>query len=141
MNTEHTAISSPAEQMYIDTERQLALQLGWSSIVCAEEALLGRPPEGTRNCRGQALVPRWCRDWTFTGPLLTQYDIDVSHDGKDAISVHWEGAVQGQAHDVIEHPNKDAATRFAIVQAVIAKLEALAKPQLSSLGKNGPALE
>lgn len=59
----------------LDAERDLASALGWSNLVNVGHALLGTPPDGGLNSRGQAMVPMWTRDWSACGPLMVQYGV------------------------------------------------------------------
>jgi hypothetical protein len=66
--------------------------------------------------------PKWCRDWNACGPLMVEHEITPHPKTTGCL------ARSGYAPDVLvlysDHPDEDAAVRFAIVHAVIAKLEA-----------------
>lgn len=108
----------------IAANKHLAELLGWSSIVEVGGALVGTPPTGTAESRGQALVPDWCGDWSAIGPLAAENEVDVLHNWG---SVHgrWGAgancAVRVAVYQVADY--RDAATRTALVMAMIAKLE------------------
>jgi len=46
----------------ITKNHRLALKLGWKNIIDVNGSLLGMPPNGTSNSRGQALIPNWTGD-------------------------------------------------------------------------------
>lgn len=54
----------------LETNRKLASLLGWTKIVDVGGALLGCPPAGEPECRGQARVPDWTGDWRDCGTLI-----------------------------------------------------------------------
>lgn len=119
---------------YIEAEKKLAELLGWAKVEYLEEHrfMRGRPP----NVIEHRPVPRWTNDWASCGPLLGKYElyvmafpprievgdyVDMGDDGGGFCSLHYE--------PVADHPNIDIATMFAIVQAVIHKLEGELKCQ------------
>jgi hypothetical protein len=59
----------------LEANRRLATALGWTNIVAVGGALLGTPPAGQPECRGQAAVPKWSGDWRHCGPLMVKYDV------------------------------------------------------------------
>lgn len=61
----------------IAANKRLAELLGWSGLVEVGGSLLGTPPDGAPNSRGQALVPDWMGDWAAAGPLLAQFEISL----------------------------------------------------------------
>jgi len=46
----------------ITQNHRLALALGWTNIAAVDGSLLGTPPGGAPNSRGQALIPNWTGD-------------------------------------------------------------------------------
>lgn len=42
--------------------QQLAENLGWTNIVDVGGTLLGTPPDGAPNSRGQTMIPNWAGD-------------------------------------------------------------------------------
>ncbi|MGK5049509.1 hypothetical protein ACQ4WP_26975 [Janthinobacterium sp. GB4P2] len=108
----------------IAANKRLAELLGWSNLIEVAGALIGTPPAGAAESRGQAMVPDWAGDWAVIGPLATQHQVDVLHNWG---SVHgrWGAgpncAVRVAVDDIAS--KRDAATRMALTLAVIAKLE------------------
>jgi hypothetical protein len=102
--------------------RRLAELTGWINIIELGGALLGTPPAGEPQCRGQAKVPDWEGDWRYCGPMLAPYGMTISRTALDAVA-----ACRGYDPKFAlfaEYADEDAAMRAAIVLAVIAKLEA-----------------
>lgn len=100
----------------IAANKRLAELLGWSSIVEVGGALVGTPPAGVAESRGQALVPDWLGDWAAAAPLLVQFEIRLMpmSAGVDAAGfLEWYRF----------YTDKDAAARAAIVKAVTHRLE------------------
>jgi hypothetical protein len=106
----------------MELTRRLAGLLGWSELTDAGGALLGRPPGGAENSRGQAAVPDWCGDWSAAGPISAEHEIDIFH-SHSSVRGQWDVAQHARANIVDD--DRDAATREAIVRAVIGKLEAV----------------
>lgn len=107
--------------------RRLAEITGWTNIIELGGALLGTPPAGEPECRGQAKVPDWEGDWRDCGPLMVEHDVypdDLDCDQKLRAG-YWEdmGHV-AIVVDIADHPSKEQAARYVVVLAVIAKLEA-----------------
>jgi hypothetical protein len=110
----------------IDLNRRLATLLGWADIIELGGALLGTPPAGEAQSRGQALVPNWAGDWRHCGPLSTEHQVDTLHNWTSVIA-KW--AVDGWRKTAVTDledgsDTRDDAARLAIVSAVISKLEA-----------------
>lgn len=104
----------------LDLNRRLALALGWTNIVDVGNALLGMPPWGIPQARGQAPVPNWAGSWKDCGPLLTEHMIGTSHTAEAVRAV----LMTGVATIISADARRDAALREVIVLAVAAKLEA-----------------
>lgn len=104
--------------------RKLAEALGWSSIVETGGALLGAPPAGQPETRGQALVPDWCGDWRACGPLLAAHGLATRTTAWDVSASCMEGFGGTAFEQVVDHGDIDAALRTAIVRASIQYLEA-----------------
>jgi hypothetical protein len=113
---------------YVEMEKRLAELLGWTNIQDCGWGLYGRPkdagllhlPEDER-----CTLPRWCHDWSACGPLMVDHGTFPEVDG----DICWIGNGDDywmQSEPISDHPDRDTAVRFAIVQAVIAKLEAAA---------------
>ncbi|MGK5050761.1 hypothetical protein [Janthinobacterium sp. RB2P8] len=109
----------------IAANKRLAELLGWTNIAELGGALVGTPPAGAAESRGQALVPDWAGDWAAIGPLAAEHQVDVLHNWG---SVHgrWGAGANCAVRVVIDHwsDDRDAATRMALTLAVVAKLEA-----------------
>ncbi|HEY0586234.1 MAG TPA: hypothetical protein VGD52_08895 [Pseudoduganella sp.] len=109
----------------LDLNRRLATTLGWSNIVDVGNALLGSPPWAIPHARGQCAVPNWAGCWKDCGPLMVAYQIYPFADRFNPRAI-LAGCLETEYSiaRISEHANEDAATRAAIVSAVIAKLEA-----------------
>lgn len=109
----------------IAANKRLAELLGWTKIAEVNGALIGTPPAGAAESRGQALVPDWMGDWAAAGPLAAEYQVDVLHNWG---SVHgrWGAGANCATRVAVDHmaDDRDAATRMALTLAVTAKLEA-----------------
>jgi hypothetical protein len=108
--------------IYLQAERRLATLRGWTNLVDAGKALIGKPPCG--GVRGQAAVPCWARKWTACAPLMVElgiYPIDGTDHGTAYIWVFKNLRCLAQVK-ATAHPDKEAAVRFAIVMAAIATL-------------------
>jgi hypothetical protein len=105
---------------------RLATLFGWTNLFALGGALLGTPPAGAPSCRGQALVPDWCRDWRPTGPLIGAYGIELQWVNGDTAVTALASTSQmheGFTEQLADHANLDDAVRLAIVRAVTAMLE------------------
>lgn len=102
--------------IYIAAEHRLATLLGWV-----------RQPEGHWHSKTAPIswyVPQWARDWSACGQLMVAHgcypkEIWLS----SVIEIRCPGWPEGFRVRVKDHPTKDAAIRYAIVMAVIDKLE------------------
>ncbi len=65
------------KQEIIDAAKRLAGLLGWTNVAEVNGALVGTPPPGEPECRGQAQVPDWCGDWSAAGPLIAAHGLLV----------------------------------------------------------------
>ncbi|MBW3512906.1 hypothetical protein [Janthinobacterium sp. NKUCC06_STL] len=99
----------------IAANKRLAELLGWSSIIEVGGALVGTPPDGAADSRGQEMVPNWAGDWAAAGPLAVAYDIAI----KPGIRASSAGGYM--VHHYL-HASKNAAITFAIAMAVMHKL-------------------
>ncbi|WP_312435430.1 hypothetical protein [Janthinobacterium sp.] len=100
----------------IAANKRLAELLGWSRIAEVGGALVGMPPAGAAESRGQALVPDWIGDWTAAGPLLAQLEIRLT---PASTCVDASGFLARYRC----YPDRDAAARAAIVMAATHRLE------------------
>ena len=96
--------------------KRLAELLGWTRIAVVGGSLLGTPPAGAAESRGQALVPDWMGDWAAAGPLLAQFEISLA---LASTCVCASGFLERYRC----YPDKDAAARAAIVMAATHRLE------------------
>lgn len=116
----------------IHAERFYATRAGWTNLVEAGGSLVGTPPAGAEDSRGQAAVPRWARDWNACGPLMVEHRlIWLINDGHV-----FAGLPNGRvlaATALADHPDEDAAVRHAIVMAAGALREAAAHDCLDAL--------
>jgi hypothetical protein len=97
-------------------ERQLAHLLGHAHIEEDYESA------GTLWENTDAL-PKWTRDWSACGPLLTQYDIAITYEkesGKEKSSFAIIGSTVVEFSD---HPTKDRAIMYGIVKELIFRFE------------------
>jgi len=101
----------------IAANKRLAELLGWSRIAEVGGALVGTPPAGAAESRGQALVPDWVGDWTATGPLLAQFEICPMF-----MSTYVGAGGTAELYSV-HGGDRDAAVRLAIVKAAKHRLE------------------
>ena len=100
----------------IAANKRLAELLGWSRIAEVGGALVGMPPAGAAESRGQALVPDWMGDWAAAGPLLAQFEIRLT---PASTCVDASGFLARYRR----YPDRDAAARAAIVMAATHRLE------------------
>lgn len=117
---------------YLALEKQLAELLGWKL------KLVGDVPTGWLDPAGNyhPVIPNWCRYWSACGPLMVEHDIEIqyasnsndmyaTHDVKAVRNIGAMGGIYLAFHaKYADHPDKDTAVRFAVVQAVIDKLTA-----------------
>lgn len=113
------------QEIKIAANKRLAGLLGWSNLIEVGGSLVGTPPAGAPECRGQAAVPDWAGDWAAIGPLTVEHEIDVLHNWG---SVHgrWGAGANCAVRVVADciDGDRDAATRMALTLAVADKLEA-----------------
>ena len=104
---------------YTEANKRLALALGWTEIIEVGGALLGTPPDGAPESRGQAIVPDWCGDWRECGPLQSS-----------GISLQWkhnrvmaESRSGGLEALLSSHARRCDAARYVIVRVKTDELE------------------
>jgi hypothetical protein len=105
---------------------RLATFLGWTNLFALGAALLGTPPVGLPNCRGQAAVPDWCGNWSSAGPLIGAYGIELEWvNGGAAVEAlaNTRQMYEKFTEQLADHATPDDAVRLAIVRAVTAMLE------------------
>ncbi|AYM76920.1 hypothetical protein D9M09_14765 [Janthinobacterium agaricidamnosum] len=99
----------------IAANKRLAELLGWSNIAEVNGALIGTPPAGAAESRGQALVPDWASDWAAAGPLAVEYNIVIEPGTRTSTAGGY------MVHHYL-HTSKNAAVTLAIAMAVMHKL-------------------
>lgn len=107
----------------LELNKRLAELLGWTNVVDAGGALLGRPPGGAANSRDQAAVPNWAGDWAAAGPLGAEHEIDILHNWQSVYG-RWGRGYSEHVHVAVVDDDRAAATCLALALAAIAKLEA-----------------
>lgn len=100
----------------IAANKRLAELLGWGNLVEVGGSLLGTPPAGAAESRGQALAPDWMGEWSAAGPLLAQLEIRLT---PASTCVDASGFLARYRC----YPDRDAAARAAIVMAATHRLE------------------
>lgn len=109
------------QEEVIAANKRLAELLGWTNLIDAGGALVGTPPDGAAESRGQAMVPNWAGDWAAAGPLVAEYRVDLewSHDGKDVVAIINRNDMYGKFPALLgDFSSPDAAARAAVVRAV-----------------------
>lgn len=103
---------------YIEAEKRLAELLGWHSIDVVSNGNMWGDKTPKKNVTYVGIrVPQWTRDWAACGSLMVEHEISVL---QSPVGVSTTGVGYVNFND---HPDKDAAVRYAIVMAVIQKLE------------------
>ncbi len=118
-----------SQDRYIEAERRLA------ELLYPEMTVVDAPFDRLMVTAGNAqeppaLLPQWTRCWTACGPLLTAHGMHVmSYDDYVVCDcVSGPGDEVEVIADYIDHGSRETAIRYAIVLAVIAKLEAVLMP-------------
>lgn len=121
---------------HLDAELALAAAIGWTNLVDVGGMLLGTPPGGAPESRGQAAVPRWTRSWEACGTLMVDTRlIYVINDG-----IAYAGEPDGRvlaATPIADHGGENAAVRYALVLAATVKLHAFAAFERARLTSTG----
>ncbi|NRR28875.1 hypothetical protein HSX11_01630 [Oxalobacteraceae bacterium] len=120
-------MSSPCES----ANWRLATLLGWTEIFSVGAgALLGTPPGGAPDSRGQAAVPDWCGSWDACGPLMVKHACfpKLSLLERGLVYVLRNGVPVGSLA-IADFPSRDHAVRTAIVYSIIGRLNARTKPE------------
>ncbi len=118
---------------YQEAEKELAELLGWTNIETGYKfctvyvhCLLGDNP----NHKYFKGIPRWCSDDAEAFKLMVEHDCYPDCNDDDVMASHsrcMSADLFTPAYTLIsEHPDKFTAFRYAIVQAVIAKLKSTA---------------
>jgi hypothetical protein len=103
---------------YDELERKLASLLGWKPVEGAQ---------GWHDSRGdyRVMLPEWCRDWGDCGRLMVEHSafpVELKNKGEVTGYAFQHPFPAHAAVSIKDYPNRGAAIRCAIVQAVIAKL-------------------
>lgn len=114
---------------YLEAEKRLAELLGWRYKAPKRIGVFSGWLDP--NDAAHSHPPQWCRDWTACGPLIVEYNLSPEFDNKHGcVSIEYHERAYNDYHGYYRvhehyanHPTKDTAVRYAIVQAVIAKLE------------------
>jgi len=106
-----------------------AIAGGWTNITPVNDAhgtLLGEPPDGAKNSRGQALVPDYCGDWRHAGLALSAYTgSSVWTDQAYAYAKLQDCENTVALRELIaDHPTLDTAIKTAIIRAETAIMNA-----------------
>lgn len=112
----------------LQAELQLATATGWTNVIDAGNVLIGTPPGGADNSRGQAQVPAWTRDWRACGPLIGALDlsIDCAADDTGFVVINIGSGLDDYVQvSVADWPGKDEALRYALTIGAHAKLVAV----------------
>lgn len=114
--------------------RCLATALGWTNITETGGSLIGTPPPGAPECRGQAKVPDWAGDWRECGPLMGEYECwPHMSSSRIFVGMHWGQRrepprvwswLYWATGDFAPGASIDIAMRALVVEAVCAKLAA-----------------
>lgn len=110
---------------YLKAEKRLAELLGFKGI---REIPLKKQPLDEEEITAlisdepHCSIPQWCRAWSACGPLMVEYKIHPFFG--DVFCAAGNVELGDCFAQISDHPDRDTAVRFAIVQAVIAKLEA-----------------
>jgi hypothetical protein len=102
----------------------LATLLGWHNLaLVGGGAILGTPPGGAPNSRGQAMVPDWCGDWAHAGPLMVEHGAYPKLHCPDSSQMYVRHEYAGGTIlHLRDFPNREAAVRFAVVAIVTESL-------------------
>lgn len=111
---------------YIEAEKKLAGLLGYHQITDGHfsDNRLSALPRGSWLESLKVVLPMWARDNAAAFALMVEHDLCVqtlSH----FVAVLRDNLDGNLAEaEYTDHPSKEAAVRYAIIMAVIAKLEA-----------------
>lgn len=115
---------------YLIAEKRLAELRGYKEIfrLTVDGVEHGGLHYNRSTFTGAEQVPRWCRDWNACGPLMVEYRCFPDTTNGDAEFNCVSARDMSNPHKryveyVEQHPDIDTAVRYAIVRALIAKLE------------------
>jgi hypothetical protein len=101
---------------YLEAEKRLAGLLGWKPVAGTQG---WHDPKGDY----RLMLPQWCRDWGDCGPLMVLHGCYPEFDESRNVAIaYYLNGNKCLLIDAFDYPDRDTAVRFAIVQAVIAKL-------------------
>lgn len=101
---------------YLQADKELATLLGFKNITAVGEIALSGTKEVKRNLFYPMSIQRWCHDNAAAFDLMVDHDI--------SIDLAFTGVRAGlPTISYSDHPDRNTAVRYAIVQAVIAKLK------------------
>ena len=108
----------------LQAESDLAIAYGWTNLVDVGGTLLGTPPGGAQNSRGQAAVPHWTRDWSACGPLISAHDLSIDGIRFTPADQHVVVSFGSLDHQFVLIPttewgSADEALRYAITIAAL----------------------
>jgi hypothetical protein len=115
---------------YIEAEKELAELLGHKNIRPfpmrvskgrKEEEITFLMADGGGDKLSGKNLPRWCRDWSACGPLMVKHGISVEPPTDDYQGWTYLPGLSWKIK-ANDHPDRDTAVRYAIVQTVIKKL-------------------
>lgn len=117
--------------IYIEAEKKLAELLGWTNILIKDEGMFagvyGSPPnpEEYGVSLGQRVsMPNWVMDNATVFALMVEHEVNPTY-YDDEVMIDFRSLLLKEVVHVfyVDHSNKEAAVRYAIVLAVIAKIE------------------
>jgi len=108
----------------LEVNRRLAHLLGWTAIFDAGGSLLGTPPDGAPNSRGQALIPNWCNDSAACFSLLLDFSGEIAIASPMLLGGPGLILMDNIEVAISEHVDQLAAIRYCVVLHKIASLEA-----------------
>jgi hypothetical protein len=113
---------------YVEAEKRLAELLGWADVHWDEEVshLIGILPKEPKPKDGARwFVPSWCRRNDGLLTLAVEHCLMLDIAGMEVdVGYGIQKPQDWLSTQYADHPSKEVAVRFTIVQAVIAKLEA-----------------
>ena len=114
---------------YTEINALRAIAGGWTNIICVDGVqgtLLGEPPDGAANSRGQAMVPDYCGDWRHASLALSAYTGSSVWTDQDYVYAKLQDIENTVAFRevILAHPTIDAAIKAAIIRAETAIMNA-----------------
>lgn len=104
---------------YLEAEKELAIALGYTNFQRWESN--GMPVSG--HIDGVVTpLKQWARDGAAFD-LMVEHNVHLTFAGDFGVSTYIDGDVEGKLFDYTDYQSKQDCVRYAIVQAVIAKLK------------------